>query len=72
MTATIDARTLARIKRIAGPRGVSKFLADAANDRLARLEMLGLLDELDAKFGTPPAPVRAAVGRDARRIFGRR
>ena len=72
MTATIDARTLARIKRVAGPRGVSKFLAAAAEDRLARLEVLGLLDELDARHGRPSAGVRAEVTRDARRIFGRR
>ncbi len=72
MTATIDERTLAQIKRVAGPRGVLKFLAAAAKDRLARLELLGLLDELDAKHGKPSAEVRAEVARDARRIFGRR
>jgi hypothetical protein len=72
VTATIDERTLAEIKRVAGPRGVSKFLAAAAKERLARLELLGLLDELDAKHGKPSAMVRAEVARDARRIFGRR
>jgi hypothetical protein len=72
VTATIDGRTLAQIKRVAGPRGVSKFLAAAAKERLARLELLGLLDELDAKHGKPSAQVRAEVARDARRIFGRR
>jgi hypothetical protein len=72
VTATIDERTLAQIKRVAGPRGVSKFLATAAKERLARLELLGLLDELDAKHGKPKAEVRADVARDARRIFGRR
>ena len=72
VTATIDERTLAQIKRVAGPRGVSKFLAAAAKDRLARLELLGLLDELDAEHGKPSAEVRADVARDARRIFGRR
>jgi hypothetical protein len=69
VTATIDERTLAQIKRVAGPRGVSKFLAAAAKERLARLELLGLLDELDAKHGKPSAAVRAEVARDARRIF---
>ena len=72
VTATIDERTLAQIKRVAGPRGVSKFLAAAAKERLARLELLGLLDELDAKHGKPSAAVRTGVARDARRIFGRR
>ena len=38
VTATIDERTLAQIKRVAGPRGVSSFLAAAAKERLARLE----------------------------------
>ncbi|MEO6777173.1 MAG: hypothetical protein ABI467_29870 [Kofleriaceae bacterium] len=72
ITATIDDRTLAQIRRVAGPRGVSKFLAAAARERLARLELLGLLDELDTKFGKPSAAVRAGVAREARRVFGRR
>jgi hypothetical protein len=72
ITATIDDRTLAQIRRVAGPRGVSKFLATAAKERLARLELLGLLEDLDTKFGKPSAAVRTEVARDARRVFGRR
>lgn len=72
VTATIDERTLAQIRRVAGPRGVSNFLATAARERLARLELLDLLDELDAKHGAASASVRAEVARDARRIFRRR
>ena len=72
ITATIDDRTLAQIRRVAGPRGVSKFLALAAQERLARLELLGLLDELDAKFGKPSASVRSDIARDARGVFKRR
>lgn len=72
VTATIDKRTLAQIRRVAGPRGVSTFLATAAKERLVRLELLGLLDDLDAKHGAPSAAVRADVARDARRIFRRR
>jgi hypothetical protein len=71
VTATIDHRTLTRIRRLAGPRGVSGFLAVAAQERLAKLELLGLLDELDAKHGTS-SEVRAEVARDAQRIFRRR
>jgi hypothetical protein len=72
VTATIDERTLAQIRRVAGRRGVSGFLATAAKERLARLELLGLLDELDTKHGAPSASVRTEVQRDARRIFRRR
>lgn len=72
VTATIDESTLARIKRVAGTRGVSKFLATAARERLARLELLGLLDDLDERFGRAPAKLRAEIDRDARRIFRRR
>ena len=71
ITATIDEHTLTRIRRIAGPRGVSSFLAAAAKERLARLELLDLLGELDAKHGAPSAAIRAEVARDARRIFRR-
>jgi hypothetical protein len=72
ITATMDERTLAQIRRVAGPRGVSSFLATAAKERLARLELLGLLDELDAKHGAPSTAIRAGVARDAGRIFRRR
>jgi hypothetical protein len=69
VTATLDEQTLAKIRRVAGPRGVSSFLNDAAREHLARLELRGLLDELDAKHGAAPAAVRAEIVRDARRIF---
>ncbi len=69
VTATFDEETLAKIKRVAGPRGVSSFLNEAARDRLARLELRGLLDELDAKHGKAPEAIRVEIARDARRIF---
>lgn len=71
VTATLDSETVARIRRVAGPRGVSGFLNVAARERLARLELLGLLDDLDAKHGPVPAALRAEIARDARRIFKR-
>lgn len=71
VTATLDDEVLAQIRRIAGPRGVSGFLNLAARERLARLEVLGMLDELDAKHGPVPKRIRADVARDARRVFRR-
>jgi len=71
ITATFDAETVAAMRRIAGKRGVSAFLQEAARERLARLELLELLDELDAKHGSPTADVAAEVDREAERIFGR-
>jgi hypothetical protein len=71
VTATLDKETLTAIRRVAGPRGVSRFLNLAARERLARLEILGLLDELDATYGAPPADVQREIARDARRIFRR-
>ncbi len=69
ITATFDEETLAKIRQVAGPRGVSSFLNQAARERLARLELRGMLDELDAKHGAAPAAVRAEIARDARRMF---
>jgi hypothetical protein len=69
VTATLDEKTLAKIRHVAGPRGVSSFLNEAARERLARLELRGLLDELDAEHGAAPAAVHAEIARDARRIF---
>lgn len=68
-SATLDEETLAKIRHVAGPRGVSSFLNEAARERLARLELRGLLDELDAKHGAAPPAVRAEIARDARRVF---
>jgi hypothetical protein len=70
VTVTIDEKTMARIRRIAGNRGVSRFLASAARDRLARVEILALLDELDAKHGAASEAERARIDRDMRKIFG--
>ena len=71
VTATFDEETVSAIRRIAGRRGVSAFLQVAARERLARLQLLGLLDELDQKHGAPSAAVRAEVDSEARRIFRR-
>lgn len=70
-TATFDPETLAAIRRVVGPRGVSSFLQTAANERLVRLQVLEVLDDLDAKHGPPSAEVTADVDRDARAHFGR-
>jgi hypothetical protein len=72
ISATFDERTLRAIRRVAGPRGVSRFLQVAARERLARLELSTMLDELDDKFGAVSAEIREEVVRDAGRIFKRR
>jgi hypothetical protein len=69
VTATLDEETLAKIRHVAGPRGVSSFLNVAARERLARLELRAMLDELDAKHGAAPPLVRAEIAREARRVF---
>jgi hypothetical protein len=69
VTATIDRETLTAIREIAGPRGVSAFLQAAARERVARLRVLGLLDELDARYGKPGKAVEQSVARRARRVF---
>lgn len=74
VSATIDKETLERIRRVVGPRGVSRFLSQAARERLARMEMLGKfdeLDDLDARYGAPSEELQAEVARDARQIFRR-
>src|ERR1700691_1595918 len=58
VTATLDEETLAKIRHVAGPRGVSSFLNEAARERLARLELRGLLDGLGAQHGAAAAALR--------------
>ena len=69
VTATLDKETLAAIRRVAGPRGVSAFLQIAARERLARLRVLKLLDDLDDQHGKPSEAIRVEVDADARRVF---
>lgn len=71
VTATLDPETVRRIRRVAGPRGVSRFLELAARERLARQELLGLLDDLDARHGRIDPAITAEIDRDARRTFRR-
>ncbi|MBI4704580.1 MAG: hypothetical protein HY744_26045 [Deltaproteobacteria bacterium] len=71
VTATFDEQTVAAMRRVAGRRGLSRFLQSAARERLARLRLLEVVDELDARHGPPSAAVRAAVDADARRVFRR-
>jgi hypothetical protein len=61
ITATFDRKTLKEIRRVAGPRGVSRFLQDAARRRLAQLRTLEVLDDLDEKHGKPSEEMRAEV-----------
>ena len=69
VTATFDQQTLRAIRRVAGKRGVSRFLQVAARERLARLEVLALLDDMDTKYGPVPDEVMNEVAADAARIF---
>lgn len=71
VSATFDKQTLAAIRRVAGRRGVSRFLQIAARERLARLAVLKLLDGLDETYGPTSESVRSQVQRDAERIFKR-
>jgi len=71
VTATLDEETIAAIRRVAGPRGVSRFLQTAARERLVRLRLLEFIDDLDARHGKPPEAIRDEIAADARRLFGR-
>ena len=57
ITATIPRKTLDDIKRVAGPRGVSRFLA-------------AWFDEMDAKYGKPSPKLVRKIDREMRAIFG--
>jgi hypothetical protein len=70
ITATFDKKTAAAIRRVAGKRGVSAFLQEAAREHLARLEILELLDDLNARYGAPTPEERAAVERELDALFG--
>jgi hypothetical protein len=69
ITATFDKATAAAIRKVAGRRGVSAFLQQAARERLARLEVIALLDDLDSRYGSPSAAVVADVRREAEAHF---
>jgi hypothetical protein len=70
ITVTIPKKTLDRIKRIVGPRGVSRFLADAAKTKLAREDLTAWFDEMEARHGKPSPKLVREIDRDMRKIFG--
>lgn len=70
ITISIDKQTLNWIKEVAGRRGVSKFLTEAARKQLARARMIALLDELDEKYGRSTKAERARIYRDMRKLSG--
>ena len=72
ITVTIEERHLTRIRKVVGSRGVSRFVNEAVARHLARQEVLGMLDELDAKHGAPSQQLKTEVDREARDFFGRR
>src|SRR5260221_566330 len=65
VTATFDKATLRAIRKVAGRRGVSRFLQVAARERLARLEVLALLDDLDERYGSVPDAIMNEVAAEA-------
>lgn len=71
ITATLETDVVTAIRRVAGRRGVSRFLQTAARERLARLQLLEIADELDARYGKPEEAVKRQVSRNARLIFKR-
>ena len=70
ITISIPKKTLNAIKRLAGPRGVSKFLVEAAEERLGYDELLAILDELDEKYGRATPEERERIWADMRKISG--
>src|SRR6266567_8024152 len=71
ITISIDKQTLKWIKEVAGSRGVSKFLTQAARKQLARARLIAWLDEKDEKYGRSTKAERARTYADMRKIFGR-
>ena len=70
ITITIDAKTLKSIRVVAGPRGVSKFIAQAVREKLGRNEFHRWIEEMNAKYGTPSKKLVDEIDRDMRKIFG--
>jgi hypothetical protein len=70
ITISIDKKTLDRIKAVAGKRGVSKFLSEAARRHLGQFAWQEFMAERDAKYGKPSRKLRNAIDRDMRKIFG--
>jgi len=62
-SATVDAALLAQVRSIAGPRGLSAFVAVALQHELDRVRLRELLDELTEQLGPPDeGMVAEAVG----------
>jgi hypothetical protein len=71
ITASFDKDTLAAIRKVAGPRGVSAFLQSAARARLVHLKLVETLNDLDDQYGAPDPALQREIAADAKRIFKR-
>jgi hypothetical protein len=71
VSATLDDDIVDEIRKTVGPRGFSRFLSEAARDRLQRMRILALLDEMDAKQGPPDARARKLAEKRIARVLQR-
>jgi hypothetical protein len=60
ISVTLDPKVTAKLRALAGPRGVSAFVNTAVREQLQAHRLQHLLDELDAQFG----PISEAVARE--------
>lgn len=69
VTATYDAELIAAVRQLVGARQVSAFLNEAVREKLAKIRLLQLIDELDAKYGAPTPAEMAAVSAEAEELL---
>ena len=70
ITISLDKDLLKAIKRVAGARGVSKFMAAAAEKELGLTELYEWFEEMEKKYGRSSQAELDAIDRDMRKIFG--
>jgi hypothetical protein len=72
VSATLDAKLLAQVRKRVGARGVSSFLNQAVAEKLQRERILELLDGLEAERGAPTARDRKAAEAQLAKVLDER
>ncbi len=57
VSVTLDPKVAAKLREVAGPRGVSSFVNEAVRQELQVRRVQRLLDEMDNEFGPVPKDV---------------
>ena len=68
LSVTLERGLVQELRRRVGPRGLSPFVNQAVADKIQRIRILEVLDEIEADSGAPSAEDRKCVAAELERL----